>query len=568
MISVSVSASVLGFYGRFLSPFTLTQGVPAQKVAWENSCLLTGSFPSTPTTVTRQLGSLKQSGETLGRMRDREVTHVNVSGSVSVLGDTYFDSTNAYGFPQAKRVTGDFVQFDDVVAWGEPWQELKTASYANYYDNSSGRWRSMAESSVETIATFSGDKLVIATKGKRGEIRRVDTGQILQATTYYGYMHMFRADPKTRRIYSHSYVSRSGATAASWYTSGEISAALTTIPTSGGSAWDLLSDLIRRSIGASSAIADEVVGMIDIARKGAYLGLDQHPTDFGDLALEVSKQVKFVEQNVLGLLFDIEDPRRFRLLWKNLVNSRGWRKALRAYRRDIPHGGKAQAQQIIDLFKPASASYLFGLYAVLPTSRDAERLLQGAMRSSMFQLQQRLHSRRVTSIDIPDSISAQHTAVLTVQCAEYPNHISGWANRLRDLWKNPDHISDWAQEGIGGVKRWGVFPEMTNLWDLLPYSFVADWFIQFGSLFDDVNKYMDQEHYFPIHHCVMSEKWERGVSMAVLLPQLAATGSVVFSYYTRWISSELPLPTITLSTESTAGIHSLEASALILQRLR
>jgi len=344
-------------------------------------------------------------------------------------------------------------------------------------------------------------------------------------------------------IYYMGSVSKSG----SWYSAAERDSYLASIADTGGSLltiydWHLVAE------SDPQAAIELLHGSIVADAGGPSVFAEDHPVDFGELALECASQLRYVDQNILSLIFDVEDWRNFHSLWKNLTNEKGWKAAKAAFERF--KAGRGKLTDLVDLFKPGSSTFLFTKYAVLPTVSDCERLLTAAGRSSLYLKQQRLHSRRVTSMDVPNASYATHTAVLTVQCAEYPTWFTGE-----------------VQSMIGEMKRWGLYPEMMNLWDIIPYSFVVDWFVPIGDLLTDMDNYLTVKNYFPVEYCIMSEKWEVGKPITSFLPLSGATGDVVYSYYTRWITLEVPLPPVTLEAESTLGNHLVEATALVLQRL-
>jgi hypothetical protein len=198
----------------------------------------------------------------------------------------------------------------------------------------------------------------------------------------------------------------------------------------------------------------------------------------------------------------------------------------------------------------ATSPYLSGKYAVLPTISDYRRLLKGCEVYSSFANKQRLHSRKVTSFDYPGAESAEHTAVLTVQCSTFPEYPTGVAMKI-----------------IAAAKNWGIYPETIVLWDRLIFSFVIDWFIQFGDMLSQVDDYFYVKDYFPVEYGIFSEKWKISMSGTSMVPAgMQVTGAVDFSYYVRWIEGELPTPPVTLTADCTLDQHLVEATALVIQR--
>jgi hypothetical protein len=48
----------------------------------------------------------------------------------------------------------------------------------------------------------------------------------------------------------------------------------------------------------------------------------------------------------------------------------------------------------------------------------------------------------------------------------------------------PDSVSGW-------LKAINLRPTLVNLWDMVPYSFVVDWFLRIGSILEDLQKWLD-----------------------------------------------------------------------------
>lgn len=508
----------------------------------EVSFFLTASDPGLRVEHERRLGNRPVHGMTVrGRMRDKEVSHLNAYGQIQLPRTTHVvDSDPLWGLPRVKTTAGTYYVVSPPLSWGEEALiERIVPSYTYLYGGQSFR--------VETgrgkwYIVWSGDKAVLVSELDNPQVTRVSNESVYIAASRKGTIWPMRR--AGGRIYRFPMQTKTD----DYFTGVERQAALTSVPSTGGTiraiqSWTMV------DYGSTASMIDDITFAIARDMQKDKLQLDFHPTDFGDLALECSAQTRFVDQNVLSLIFDVDDWRHIHTLWKNLTNTSGWRSALRAFNR--VKSGKGHLSDLPEMFKPGSSTYLFGKYAVLPSVSDIRRLVAGAERSASYLHRQRLHSRRVTVIDDPTALSALHTAVMTVQCDTYPTSITG--------------AMQWF---IGEWKKWGLFPSVTNLWDILPYSFVVDWIVQYGDLFKDVDAYLETRDYFPIEYVVMSEKWEKTKSISKIAPQFsAATGNVTYSYYVRWISSELPLPTVSLEAESTAGLHLLESTALVIQRL-
>jgi hypothetical protein len=324
---------------------------------------------------------------------------------------------------------------------------------------------------------------------------------------------------------------------------------LSTIPSSGGSTLTSLEFQTGESISLEEA-SDSLTEAIwaEIRSLNLFFYIDSY-VDFGQLALECCLQLRVVEKDVMNALFDVAEFASLLRLWQSLADSTFWSDLTDLARSVIRRGGSIGAFSRVS--KKLVDQYLGTKYGVFPSIGDAESLMQGLSRLAELPMYQRLHSRTTLSSNYPGAQSATHTAVLTAVVGAYPNDLLGY-----------------VQEVIAGYKRYGAWPEVYHLWDRLVFSFVIDWFIQFGNCFEDISNYLNVKHYFPVEYCILSEKWEMTKLATDLVPDIPVTGVISFSYYVRWITREVPLPPVAITAESSVGNHSLEALALVLQRVK
>jgi hypothetical protein len=59
---------------------------------------------------------------------------------------------------------------------------------------------------------------------------------------------------------------------------------------------------------------------------------------------------------------------------------------------------------------------------------------------------------------------------------------------------------------IDALTRVGVAPNLYNLWDLVPFSFVADWFIGLGDVLESITQY-GRVNAYDVHYVTTSWKW-------------------------------------------------------------
>lgn len=537
---------------------------------WHWVCVFNASFGSTPKqipgvllstndplpaeSIEYNLGRLTQDDKAYGTLRDKGVKHLNCSGTIVCSESSYQHGVNTAGYPLFKKPDGTYIPFTHVLAWGDSHDYTETW-YPPSYTSGSYTYTMPGGMTLTRKFHWDGNKwLSVLTTVKTATYRN---GSLYLSGTTSSIITRWRRAPTVS--YALYYMGQS--TVARVPTGTDLANAFALIGTSGGSI-----DADIYPVEGSALTRELFYSYIASAVEAEYRSLDLFSqtdpfADFGQLSVECAAQLKYVDSNVLGLCFDVTEWRALRNLFKTLTSASEWIDSVETFKRIIRQRPKEQfslkslrkdGNLVSRFFSPLSSVYLGTKYGVLPTVSDIGRLRLGVERFSLFLKLQRIHSRRITSIDFPDSIAGTHTAVLTAVVHEFPSNIVGGAMRC-----------------IAGLKNWGLYPELTNLWDRLAYSFVADWFVQFGDLFEECDTYLNVKDYFPIKYCIISEKWDKSKSINSMVPaNVPATGEVHFSYYVREIKSELPLPPVSLTTETRLGLHSVEATALVLQRLR
>lgn len=118
------------------------------------------------------------------------------------------------------------------------------------------------------------------------------------------------------------------------------------------------------------------------------------------------------------------------------------------------------------------------------------------------------------------------------------------------------------------LRDWDLFPTFANLWDMIPYSFVIDWFTNLGDLFSALDSQLMATE-LPLIGCTYT--WERewqcqnveGMEKMLQLPSMG--GSISCKYYKRTCKDFLipVMPKWEIPSDFTTW---LEAAALIVQR--
>jgi len=282
-----------------------------------------------------------------------------------------------------------------------------------------------------------------------------------------------------------------------------------------------------------------------------HLYCDQHPADFGELAVDASKSLRYVDNNILLIVEDMIRLPEAAASLLQILSSGEWKAVLDGL--SSLKEGAISLRNFRDIVAPFGQLYLSWKYVYAPNLSDLSSIGRGIAKAMFSDKYSRVHSRKVTEVPLPDERVLRHTAVFTAE-----------VNTLGDR--------DWGmlQEFVYLGKRWGMYPELENLWDILMFSFVVDWFVQFGDFFQACDAYMNTENYFPVRYCILSEKWEYHLEVDEIVPLVYlpwASGNVIVSRYSRWITREVPLPSVELSANTSLSKHWAEAGFLVALQL-
>lgn len=86
-----------------------------------------------------------------------------------------------------------------------------------------------------------------------------------------------------------------------------------------------------------------------------------------------------------------------------------------------------------------------------------------------------------------------------------------------------------------------LYPNLANLWDLIPYSFVLDWFIPVQQWLEEIDTQIRALN-FQIYCITQSMKWSRTVPPPYV-PGYVTTDSLSEVHYIRSVGTDLPSPT-------------------------
>lgn len=111
-------------------------------------------------------------------------------------------------------------------------------------------------------------------------------------------------------------------------------------------------------------------------------------------------------------------------------------------------------------------------------------------------------------------------------------------------------------------KSYNLVGSAANIWELLPYSFVVDWFVnenQFCSFID----YVCYPTNYHVNQIILSHKWSFDMPASTYYP--GATGSVTLGAYAREIHYKFPMEPFALRFRDPDS-HWLEGIALLIAR--
>lgn len=157
--------------------------------------------------------------------------------------------------------------------------------------------------------------------------------------------------------------------------------------------------------------------------------------------------------------------------------------------------------------------------------------------------------------------------------------------RYQTLYDSTGEVFDYAQ---GFLESLGVTPNMQNIWDLVPYSFVVDWFTNLGDFFKAVDGMFNACSRYNSVVSIKSIKSLRTLStkdLSVFNPSLESvlkdtfegertknrndivTSGLTAEFYSRRCSYYPQVPLLSDTHVPALLQHSVEAGALIVQRL-
>lgn len=475
------------------------------------------------------IGSLRQGEGSVGERRDKEVSHNHVDGSLSYYTTTPFTDLGEAGLLVSGRLISSGSQSsyvcDEVGTLG-----VTSTGSVTYKPNpireGSTLYNYFLEEPPQISLTYVGD--YIWARHFQPGYRKETLNGVLVSTQEGSWTDSFtKAEVRNNQLY----------TGTSKPTLEEAMLISATLPAAG---------LYRLAFSSRPPISqDEIMPIIRSMTSQTLLQDLNEQFDYGELSVDIARAQKYVTNNILLLIQDILRLRGTAVSIADLFDLKTLRNAM--YDLRTLKGSHRAAKSIA---KKLSDAILVPKYAIAPNIRDFKDLGNGVWKyiNSDSQRNSRLHSRK--TVTLPSSQTQ-----IDVDCV-LTAIVSNNATREMPI----------SMGLIKTAKMWGMYPELENLWDIIPFSFVVDWFVQYGDLFETMDNYMYLENYFPVLYTIASAKATRSYDVSSQLRYV--TGSVLKTEYERHISvGSIPLPKMHLTASTSLNKHWVEAGALVAQRL-
>lgn len=150
--------------------------------------------------------------------------------------------------------------------------------------------------------------------------------------------------------------------------------------------------------------------------------------------------------------------------------------------------------------------------------------------------------------ELREKIAAGGTALFTGQSFFNTNDINIICKCHMQVRSATSYI---AEQLLFELDRWGMIPDRYLVWDMIPYSFIVDWFVPIGDALavEDANEKFGQQ--FKVDRCMYSFAYTRSINGAEI------------SNYSRWVSE----PVIPLGFTYMVNQYGSTGTKTILKRI-
>lgn len=238
--------------------------------------------------------------------------------------------------------------------------------------------------------------------------------------------------------------------------------------------------------------------------------------NYGDLAMKASEKVNANSVNMIAFLRDLREPHKLIPKLRNLKK-----------------------------LKTHANNYLGLQYGVLPTISDLRHIV-GAFEKVKPYLDKNgftTYSAGSSSSNVDGVITETLSQQIKLAIADEDDLFQALASKLESS---------------------GFLPTTENLYDLIPYSFVLDWFIDVGGLLHRVDSRLRLAR-LNIRYATLSRRASLRFNIPTS-PTFPYIGSVEMVQYHRWVTDHCPVPPLSAPLTFQLPNHWLEAGALIVTR--
>jgi hypothetical protein len=233
-----------------------------------------------------------------------------------------------------------------------------------------------------------------------------------------------------------------------------------------------------------------------------------------------------------------------------------------AYAKDLPEVGgtiKALINLVRNPDNPASWA------SAWLSARFADRLTIADSREIVIAFKELFNESLRKMYDICGTLTFKTRARKTwaVECDEFSQ--ASYLANYTVYFSNADGGSD-LMKFIRTAYEWDFYPTLGNLWDLVPYSFVADWFLNIGGLFEKIDASI-QTNYYSFHKVIKSIKQTHYLFGNYPEYTTLTAKSAYTVFYRRLISRRLDSFCYQAEWRLPSAINIVDSASLILQRI-
>lgn len=188
------------------------------------------------------------------------------------------------------------------------------------------------------------------------------------------------------------------------------------------------------------------------------------------------------------------------------------------------------------------------------TVSDASSTIQRALEVILLETNQ----QRVNKVHASSSTTATGKGLLSGADIQYRRYLTVYYN-MKDSRES---------DSVRWLFDWN-FLSFENLWDMIPYSFVVDWFLQLGDNIATVDSLLYRVAFMDMLGSIRTKVIRFDVPMTALnvLTGLNFSGNLTCTYYDRSLSDIVPLPIFSRGTPNLGVVQYVDGGSLILQRV-